>query len=243
VELDPAAADGVLALANVQATLLWDLPAAERSAARALELGPGVAEAHHTYGLVIFVRGRRDAALRELERARELDPLNPYYHYQLAEAQIFAGRYQDAISGLDHLLSLFPEDRVGRRDLGRAHLESGDATRAIAELQQLVPANPQLARALAKGGRSDEAKRMLPELEARSPRGGVLAIEIAEVRASLGDAAGALAWLERSRRRHEQLYLAVPFNPAFDELRSTPEYRALARRSPWPGATIGGSGA
>ena len=108
VELDGDSAEGFLAQANVKARLDWDIPGAERSARRALDLAPGDAEAHHTYGLLAGVQGRLDECIAELKRARERDPLNPYYHEQLGQVLIYARRDDRAIAELGRMRCCSP---------------------------------------------------------------------------------------------------------------------------------------
>jgi tetratricopeptide (TPR) repeat protein len=75
IELDPESA---LAHARLADTLMYygDIDAAEVPAYRALELDPRLAEAHSTYGTLLFARGRPNMG-EPLARAVELNPNLP----------------------------------------------------------------------------------------------------------------------------------------------------------------------
>ncbi len=90
VTTDPGYARAWAALADSYATICiyWDaaeenLAAAERASARAVELLPGLAEAHVSRGLSHFARRRNPEAIAEFETALRLDPnlFDAYYFY------------------------------------------------------------------------------------------------------------------------------------------------------------------
>ncbi len=232
VELDAESAETWLALANARARLAWDLSGAELGAVKARRLSPGDAEAHHTYGLVVGALGRLTECVKELRVARALDPLSSYYQQQLGEVLVYARRNDEAIIELTKALEMAPAYFPARRDLGRAYLEKGDVRRAIAELERLPAPDAMLACAYARAGRTAEARKLLVSLEGSAGRGRAQASEIAQVHAALGDTDAAFQWLERSYSRREQGFLALPFEPEFDPLRSDSRYAALAARLP-----------
>jgi TolB-like protein/Tfp pilus assembly protein PilF len=75
IELDPESA---LARARLAGALMYygDVDSAEAHAYRALELDPRLAEAQHTYGMLLFARGRPNMG-EPLARAVELNPNLP----------------------------------------------------------------------------------------------------------------------------------------------------------------------
>ena len=232
VELDAESAEAWLALANARARLAWDLAGAELGARQARRLSPGDAEAHHTYGLVAGALGRLKECVTEMRRARALDPLSIYYQQQLGEVLVYSRRYDEAIVELAKTLEMAPTFSAARHDLGWAYLEQGDARRAIAELEKVPSPNATLACAYARAGRTVDARRLLAELEGPSGHAHAQASEIAQVHAALGDKDGAFRWLVRSYARREQGFLAIPFEPELDPLRSDPRYAALAAHLP-----------
>jgi len=63
---------------------------------RAIELGPGVEDAHAALGVVLMSRGRLAEGLDELETAVRLAPGNPRVHEQLGQAYQKLGRTAEA---------------------------------------------------------------------------------------------------------------------------------------------------
>jgi tetratricopeptide (TPR) repeat protein len=93
-----------------------------------------------------------------------------------------------------------------------------------------------LAAALAQGGRSDEARSLLADLDERSAREYVPPYDRAVVLAALGDDDAALTALEAAyEQRNAFLWARIHF-PVFERFSSMPRYRALverlARRAP-----------
>ncbi len=238
VELDAQSAETWLALANARARLAWDFAGAEQGALEARRLSPGDAEAHHTYGLVAGALGRINECVKELRLARDLDPLSAYYQQQLGEVLVYARRNDEAITELTKSLELFPANSPARHDLGWAYLERGDTRQAIAELERVPGPDAILACAYAHAGRRTDARKLLAALEGPAGQARAKASEIAQVHAALGEKDAAFQWLERSYARREQGFLAIPFEPELDPLRSDPRYAALAAWLPTdPGRT------
>src|SRR5262249_13403012 len=76
LRLDEDLAEAHEAIGFVRFRIDWDWAAAEASFARACELNPGYAPAHHSYALFLTALGRGDADIAEIRRAAELDPLS-----------------------------------------------------------------------------------------------------------------------------------------------------------------------
>ncbi len=72
-QLDP---DAVGAAAVQRVLGPFSLNQAERAARRAVREHPASAGAHYNLGVVLFLRGRRDEALREYHQALARDPLH-----------------------------------------------------------------------------------------------------------------------------------------------------------------------
>src|SRR2546428_10724920 len=72
--LDQSLPEAHTSLAWVLHVYDWDWPGAMREYARALELNPGFATAHHWYSYVLLVSGQSEQAMTEVLTALELDP-------------------------------------------------------------------------------------------------------------------------------------------------------------------------
>lgn len=116
VELDPLYARAYAGMADCDSMLKgWhgveiSLDGLLATAARALELDPGLAEAHAARGHALATTGRREEAIAEFERALELDP-------DLYEANYFYGRfcmlqgdYERAVEVYTRAAEILPDD-------------------------------------------------------------------------------------------------------------------------------------
>ena len=75
LSLDPDLAEAHLALSTVELFYDWDLEAAGHSARRALQVAPGMAQAHTHYAAWLAAAGRHDEAIEAARMGQQLDPL------------------------------------------------------------------------------------------------------------------------------------------------------------------------
>lgn len=83
-----------LGIAGIQASR--DPEAGLPYAEQAVELAPGLAEAHYLLGLLLLNTGRTERAIQELETARRLSPQEAKIYFQLGRAYASANRREDA---------------------------------------------------------------------------------------------------------------------------------------------------
>jgi predicted Zn-dependent protease len=180
--------------------------------------------------------GRWDESLAQKTRALELDPLVPVLSASLAFTLLGAGRPAEA---LQHIHNVLEQDST----FGRGHSILGLIYEATDRLEEALRAHERaeelagwtlpsadVARVLARMGRTPEARQMLERLEHESASTGVFEPTLATVRLSLNDVQGALAWLEQSyRQRHPGLRF-MSGDPRFSALADEPQYIDLLRR-------------
>ena len=113
---------------------------AEEELRQAVALGPSDAEAHKRLGNVLWISGRLDAGLRELDIALELDPVDRLTLYSRVWGRLAAGRYAEALADVDHLIELDPgwakswETRTGTLIYLGQHAEARASVDRWAEL-------------------------------------------------------------------------------------------------------------
>ncbi|HET9862588.1 MAG TPA: tetratricopeptide repeat protein [Steroidobacteraceae bacterium] len=135
VELDPtfARAYAGLSFAHFQNAFLgWKKPEPEierayEAAGRSLMVDDRDPAAHWAMGRALWLRGKQDQSITELERAVDLSPNFATGHYTLAFVHSQSGDPRAAISASDHSRSLSPFDpmlfaMLGARALGLARL-------------------------------------------------------------------------------------------------------------------------
>jgi tetratricopeptide (TPR) repeat protein len=84
--------------------------AAEPAAMKALPLAPDSADAHVTYGTLLYARRSPERALRELEFAIGLDPNLAVAHGYLGLMKFFLGRSHETRSHVAEAIRLSPRD-------------------------------------------------------------------------------------------------------------------------------------
>jgi tetratricopeptide (TPR) repeat protein len=97
LEIGDALAEAHVSLALVKLFYDWDWSGTERELRRAIDLNPGYAPAHETYGSLLHRNGRFEEAIAEHKRALELDPLSVPINRDLGYAFYEARQYDQAI--------------------------------------------------------------------------------------------------------------------------------------------------
>lgn len=103
VEIDPDYARAHAGIAEASAVLRMyyptsdqDLTRADQASRRALELAPGLPEAHSARGFALFLLKRTDEAEREFRTAIEMEPQLYDAHYFWARSCFQVGRFEEA---------------------------------------------------------------------------------------------------------------------------------------------------
>jgi TolB-like protein len=129
--LDPALAEGYVALGLIQMAYDRDWKGAEASYERAIGLNPNHWNAHREYGELLLRKGRVDAAIVELKRAVELEPLSLHPLTLLGWAYLEAGEHRLAIERLQEAQDLSKgEYDITRTLLAWEYLREGSRERA-----------------------------------------------------------------------------------------------------------------
>jgi len=141
--------------------------AAEAAATKALTLAPDSADAHVTYGTVLFAMRAPERALREFEFAVSLEGNLATAHGYLGLAKFFLGRAQDTRAHVAEAMRLSPRDPLlfhWHFFVGVADVYLGRVVHALESLRKSVEINPNwglsqfvLAGALALAGLLAEA--------------------------------------------------------------------------------------
>jgi TolB-like protein/DNA-binding winged helix-turn-helix (wHTH) protein/Tfp pilus assembly protein PilF len=237
VQLDDSLAEAHTALGTMSFNYDWDWAAAGRELKRALELDPNYATAHQRYSLYLMAQGRSAESISEMMRARELDPMSESINFSLGWRLYFARRYDEAINQLRATLDLNPNSALAHLVLGESYKEKNQLDAAIRELETAARLSSNapfvlgpLGQAYGRAGRRAEAHRVLNQLQELAQRQYVSAVHPAEVYAGLGDHSAALQWLEKAYQERSNNLIFLKVDPAFDSLRSDPQFLDLVRR-------------
>jgi adenylate cyclase len=253
-EVDPLYARAYAGLADCDSYLLLaNDPTATYdnvivNADRALELEPGLADAHASRGIAMFTKGSRDEAEAEFEKALELDPMSfeaNYFYGRNCHAQ---GQFERARGFYERTITLKPDDyrawdqlRAVHVSLGH-HEEAAEAARqCLQRIEKEIAAHPDEAILLCYGGclladLGEMADGAEWASRAAAIAGNDLRVlyNLACCYAKLGKTEEAIDCLER-QASGSPIYVAqiaawMKKDSDLDSLRSYPGYSALAER-------------
>jgi TolB-like protein/Tfp pilus assembly protein PilF len=236
IELDDGIAEAHAVFGYILFKRDWDFSGAEREFHRALELAPHSIY-HHGYALLLSALGRHEEAIAEVNLAERCDPRSLTVKVNAGIIHICARQPERAVERLIETVELEPQGSIGRWALSWAYVARGDYAQAISELQKLISLSGShvfslihLAYALARSGKSNEARRHLNELLKLAKRRYVSPYSIAVIFAGLNEPEQAFEWLERAwaERADAMTYLKV--DPRLDGLRDDPRFARLLRR-------------
>ena len=235
LELDPNLADAYISLGIVQYKYEWNWQESEKLFKKALDSNPESASAHFWYSMLLGTIGRYDEAIAESERAKELDPLSPLYLSNVGRAYYRARRFDEAIVYLKALLAERPNETSATYILAFAYFQKQMYQEAIELLEQISKSNRWLGAgplgyAYAKVGRTDDARRLLADMDAAPATENIPAQERALIYTGLGDNDSAFDWLERSYENRFSSVISLTSDPFWDALRSDRRFGVLARK-------------
>jgi serine/threonine protein kinase len=143
---------------------------------RAVAINPSFADARGYIALCLACEGRIDDAIVELDLMMKLGPLSPVGHVFATNCYTMAGRYEEAERAARCILDLQSDSLMGLYAVSNAFVRRHlDEAIAAAERCVALSRAPfcvgQLGLVYGLAGRSDEARKLLVELDERQTRG------------------------------------------------------------------------
>ena len=233
--IDDTLAEAHSSLGLVSAYYEYDWSEARRQFAKALQLDPAYATAHHWYAMfVLLPTGRFDEAAQEAKRAQELDPITPSVNTALGWVYYFQRRYDRAIEAHQRVLELAPDHALTHIFLGDAYAAGGMYDEAMAAYQRgrdvRLFATEGLALTYALLGKRGEAEKLLDDLKQMLEQGHAANVGIARIYTRLGESDLAFQYLDKAYQEREPGLVWLDVDQVFDDLRSDPRFDALLRR-------------
>ena len=236
LELDDSLAEPHASLGLI-ATEELDVHRAVEELERAIQLNPNYATAHHWLALAFTALGQSDRSIAETKRALELDPLSMVINADLSIAYLYARRYDEAEAQASKTLEIDPRSFLAHYYLGMALQLKGRLEEAIPEFQKAVELNHDpycisiLAQGYARNGQTDEARKLLAQLNEMAKSAEVPEYAFALIYTSLGEKDHAIAALEHGFAGGNKSYLfLLPGDPLLDDLRGDPRFEALVQK-------------
>ncbi len=230
--LDPTLAEAHASLGFVHMFYDWDWPAAERELTQAVVLDSSYASAHLWLSHLAWVRGDTAEMLRRIRVAVALEPLSPLLNARLVIALWRAGRLDESLVHVRRTVELdstFADIHIHGAFVLLDRGEGRDRDEAISEMERYGSA-PLRAYAHARGGRREDARRLLREIEQLATREYVSPVRVAFAYGALGDLDNAFRWLERAYEAREPDMVFLAHEPHSVPLRKDPRLRVLVRR-------------
>src|SRR5262245_35481326 len=139
LEIDEGLAEAHTWMALALAWFDWDWSGSEREFARAIELSPAYAVAHHFHGSVLLtILQRFDEALAAERRALDLEPLSLIINSSVGFICYQAHRYEEAIDALIKTLEMDETFTYARYNLAMSYMQLGRHENAIVELHHAL---------------------------------------------------------------------------------------------------------
>src|SRR5216110_2971490 len=204
---------------------------------RAIQLNPNYATAHHWLGLALATLRQSDRSIGELKRALELDPLSMIINADLSIIYLYARRYDAAEAQARKTLEIDSRSFVAHYYLGAVMQLTSRLKEAIPEFQKAVELNndpysiAMLVQAYARNGQTDEARKLLAQLNEMAKSAEVPEYALAIAYTSLGEKERAIEALEHGFAGGNKSYLfLLPGDPFLDDLRDDPRFEALVQK-------------
>ena len=239
--LDADLPDAHAVLARI-ATSEWRWGDAERGFARALELAPSHARAHHGRATLLLRTGSLEDAIEAFDRARALDPCSDEVLTESAWPLLQLGRFEESAERSRQVVHRDPENPMAYFNLGNCAARGGRREesitfyRAAAELSASVPfITAFLGMALVGVGDREEAETIAADLRRKAERGTPVATSLGALLVHLGRLEKGLGWLEHGLENREPLALAMDtWLLPLPQVRENERFRQLCARAPRP---------
>lgn len=235
--LDDSDVDAHVTMAAFTFFFGWDVKSAERESARAIQLNPRHAEAHHVRAHILSGLRRADEAVHEERLSMEIDPrLHPW---ALGRSLLYARQYDAGIAELRARAEVQPEDDEVHITLSDLYWQKKLFAESVRELAKAyVPKSAaELEDAFRRGGPQGAAEWRLAHLKKVQTRMYVSPLDLGFAAARAGHKEETLRYLEQSCQEHVPWIVFIGSEPDLDFIRSEPRYQAIIKKIGLPSAS------
>lgn len=232
IRLDPTLGEPYAAIGFVQMYWDWNLPKANESFRKAVQLSPNYATAHQWYALNMVAQRSGGSALAEMKRALELEPKSLAINADLCQMYYFLQKFDEAITQCKKTLEMdanFYNAHLYLYEVYSAKEMYAEAVEEFFKIEQLksdfvLPVSHlnKLREAYKKGGIREFWKTRIEYLE-QNPNN----YQLAQYYARLGNKEKALTWLRKSFESRDFDCVFFRTEPVFSELDGEPQFLEL----------------
>ena len=237
LEIDDMLADAYVSQGIIKFEYDLDPIAAEKGYKLAIEINPGLAEAHKTYAEFLSVLGRHEEAIKEMKLAQELDPLSLIICTLVGSIYYEARKDDLAIEQYKEVLEKEPNFILAHAYLGKSYIQKSMYEDAISEFQKSVMLSSRsplylagLAHAYAVAGKEEEALKIIEELKELSEKKYIPSYSMALIYVGLNEKEQAISWLEKAVEERYFRVLSIKVDPRFDSLHSDSRYKTILKK-------------
>lgn len=208
----------------------WNWPAADVQFQRALTLNPSDADTHHLYGVFLAAKGDFPPAAEQLKIAADLDPLSLIIRANLGLLRYYQRDFDGAIATYEGVLRTDPNFYPAHVKLWAAYALQGKQEQATGELEEMfrLDQHEDVVDRISKQAQSASgAERFHVKLLGYASSGDLTKYEKATCLALAGEKQAALESLKEAESERNSWLVYVGVDPAFDSLRTSPQFRAL----------------
>ncbi|NIM58800.1 MAG: protein kinase [Candidatus Aminicenantes bacterium] len=237
IQIDGTLTEAHYSLGVVKMLYDWDWKGAERELKEAIKLSPNYAEAHDGYAAFLSAIGKKNEAIVEAEIAVDLDPLSWYFNANLGMYLLRAGRQDEAKQRFRKILSIGTIHPHMHRMMGQAYLLDSKYDVGLAEIRKgldMSGNNPMILGGLGWGyavaGQTEEAKKVLEELNKRSEGEYIRPYYFAQIYSGLGEKDLAFKWLVKAFEQSDISLATILVDETLDNLRSDNRFNLILKK-------------
>ncbi len=236
VELDSTLAEVHKMMASVNAWWKWDWKGAEIECKKVIKLNPGWSDARALYSHILYLLGRPEEGMLQIEKAVELDPLNILYRGFYAMSLMYERRYDEAIDFLEKSRPETTPEPIILTTLRSAYHQKRMFNKAIEvwresyKLQQDFEALEVLNSGYKKGGYSYALRSVAELFIKRSETKYVTPWQIATLYIRAGMNNLALDYFEKAFAVQDPNLPYLKIDPIFEGIHNEPRYKELIRK-------------
>jgi tetratricopeptide (TPR) repeat protein len=246
IELDPSIGQAHSALGLALVYTEWDWAGAERETQLGVKLSPNSVQAHDDYRICLWLMGRFDEALDEINKILELDPLSQLYRRYPSGHYYWARRYEESIreleklpelreKGGDPLVRQWPLVLLTRNYIAERRDEEAlaicEKLRSFLPIGKLNWVDATIACVYGITGRRTEALEIIDHCKKRNNFDPAF---IAAMFVSIGERDQAFDWLNIGYEKRSPEMVWLKNEPFLDPIRDDPHFQDLLRRMNFP---------